>query len=226
VGKLRYCVAVAVSAGALALAASADAGVAFYSFGTGAPSLQLITNFSGDTVGNAPTSLPPGYSWTLNSDPVQVLNTTSGIGAEPAIATGYGTGNYLSVEGGGSETLNIPVTAGVRDVSLYVGSLDTYNALIFTLANGAQASYSGTDLGGYSGASNGDQTAANTNGVFNFSFTQPIKSILFQTGSDSFEIASISAAVPEPTTWAMLILGVAMIGCAARRRRDTLYAAA
>jgi hypothetical protein len=39
VNKLRFCVAMAVSAGALALAAAADAGVVFYSYGSGAQPL-------------------------------------------------------------------------------------------------------------------------------------------------------------------------------------------
>lgn len=41
------------------------------------------------------------------------------------------------------------------------------------------------------------------------------------------ELGSLSVgAVPEPATWAMLMLGVAAIGCAARRRRDGAPAAA
>jgi hypothetical protein len=227
VGKLRYGVAMAVSAGALALAASADAGVAFYSFGMGAPSQQLITNFSNESnIGGPPThtpSSPAGYSWSGSG---VILNTTSGIGAEPAIASGYGTGPYLSVQGGDWETLNIPVSAGFKDIGIYVGSLDAYNTLIFTLADGTSVSYTGSYLGGLSGAANGDQTAANTNGLFDFSFTKAVKSIEFQSTSDSFEIASISAGVPEPATWAMLILGVAMIGFVARRRNEALYATA
>jgi hypothetical protein len=45
-------------------------------------------------------------------------------------------------------------------------------------------------------------------------------------GGADFTVGVFGAAVPEPATWAMLITGVAMIGFAARRRRDALAAAA
>jgi hypothetical protein len=223
VNKLRFCVAMAVSAGALALAAAADAGVVFYSYGSGAQPLALITDFSKDSEGSAPTTAPAGYSWAAQGTGV-ILNTTSGNGAEPAIgpAGAYGVGNYLSIEGGNSETLNIPAAAGLKNIGLYVGSLDSYNTVVFTLVGGQQVTYWGDSsaqptfsLDNYSGSANGAQNAANTNGVFDFSFDKAVQSITFESG---FEIASISGGVPEPATWAMLILGVAMIGCAARRR--------
>lgn len=46
------------------------------------------------------------------------------------------------------------------------------------------------------------------------------------TGSIASESFSILSGVPEPSTWAMLILGVAMIGFAARRQREGLAVAA
>jgi hypothetical protein len=49
------------------------------------------------------------------------------------------------------------------------------------------------------------------------------------TGNDTFGVAQISidprsAVVPEPSTWAMLILGFGAVGVAARRRRTALTA--
>jgi hypothetical protein len=51
----------------------------------------------------------------------------------------------------------------------------------------------------------------------------------FNSGSnDGFKIASITVspgAVPEPASWAMMILGVGAIGAAARRRKQAVQAA-
>jgi hypothetical protein len=47
------------------------------------------------------------------------------------------------------------------------------------------------------------------------------------TGNDGWGLVTgFTIAVPEPATWSMLILGVAMIGFAARRRREGIAAAA
>lgn len=43
---------------------------------------------------------------------------------------------------------------------------------------------------------------------------------------DSASVSPIWPALPEPGTWAMLVLGVAMIGFAARRRREDMHMAA
>jgi hypothetical protein len=215
--------AILVGAAALALmSGTANAAVQFYSFGAGAPSMPLVTNFSNDTVGNAPTYAPAGYSW--NGDAV-VLNSTSSNGAEPVVSNGvYGTGNYLSVEGGQSETLTF--AAGVTKVAFYIGSLDSYNDLNFMFSGATNTDITGSALGALTGADNGAQTQANTNGEFVFTFDKPITSVTLGSDSNSFEIASISAAVPEPATWAMMLLGLGGVGAALRNRRKPVAAAA
>ena len=211
-------------AGALALmAGSANAGVTFYSFGTGAPSEPLVTDFTGDTVNSAPTTAASGFSWLAGGSGV-ILDSTSGAGAEPAIAANtYGSGNYLSVEANGSETLDISAPS-IDHVLIYSGSLDTYNTIAFGGPGGV--TYTGTQLGLVSGAANGAQTAANTNGVFDFFFTKPVTSITFTSGANSYEIASISAAVPEPGVWAMMLVGFGGMGAAMRSRRKAAAAVA
>ena len=39
-------------------------------------------------------------------------------------------------------------------------------------------------------------------------------------GSESFQILGVTAAVPEPSTWAMLLLGFAGLGFMAYRRKS------
>jgi hypothetical protein len=43
---------------------------------------------------------------------------------------------------------------------------------------------------------------------------------------DLLQVVSIAPYVPEPATWAMLVLGLGMIGLAARQRRRDLGTAA
>jgi hypothetical protein len=71
------------------------------------------------------------------------------------------------------------------------------------------------ETGDFNVFSNGSNPSAPTG---NFFF------ILGTSGGDLMEVTSIApvAGVPEPATWAMLILGVAMVGFAARNRRNGL----
>jgi hypothetical protein len=200
---------------AFALAAgSADAGVTFLSYGTALPGNEgLVTNFSnGFTVA-------PGFSFSGNG---QLLTGTSGDGAAPAFGpSSVDPGQYLSILGGESETLTTPL---LSEVSLYIGSLDNYNSITFS-GPGGSTTYTGSQLGLVSGAANGNQTAANTNGRFVFSFSAPIDSITVSSGSNSFEIADI-AGVPEPAAWAMMLLGFAGLGAGIRGAKRRVPAAA
>ena len=48
-----------------------------------------------------------------------------------------------------------------------------------------------------------------------------LNSVTFATSQAAFEIDEVAAAVPEPATWAIMLLGFGMIGSALRRRRVT-----
>lgn len=70
-------------------------------------------------------------------------------------------------------------------------------------------------------------TVGNVNSFFGLTSDKLIKSIAFgpggqRTNSVSFVLdnLTIGNAVPEPATWAMMILGLGMVGAAARRRRQ------
>ena len=71
-----------------------------------------------------------------------------------------------------------------------------------------------------------------TTGFFGFTSTDPFASVLFRTGNqegiaETYNISSLqfggtTAAVPEPGTWAMLLLGFFAVGGALRRSRKAV----
>jgi len=200
--------------------------VRFYSLGSGTPTpggpappgtlppnFVTVTNFGSDTPGSAPASTAPGYSWAGGGTGLVFDPALSGSnGAEPAELGGPDTGNYLSVEGGASETLDI--APGIRYLTMYIGSIDAYNTLSFDVTGDPNpVVLTGANFATYSGGDDGNQSAGDTNGLFTFLFNAPVTSVTFSSTQNSFEIASIGAApTPEPASWALLIFGVGLAG--------------
>ena len=56
----------------------------------------------------------------------------------------------------------------------------------------------------------------------------PCPPLSFRSTSNAFEFDKVApaAAVPEPTTWMLMLMGMAGIGFTIRRKRDRLYASA
>jgi hypothetical protein len=223
---LAACAATALTAGA------ASANVTFYPFGVGAPTLPIVTNFGSDSVNSAPTHAPAGWSWSGNGT---VFGAGNSHAAKPADALTTPLADYshgfLAVEKGQTESLTIPSSAGVKDINLYVGSLDAFNSITFDLGNGTSQTYTGITLTSTGAQDGGSQVSGHSNGILNFTFNSPVDKIIFQSPTGySLEIASIAAQIasgaPEPAEWLMLTLGVAMIGAVARRKRSFASAAA
>lgn len=156
---------------------------------------------------------------TINSGTVKTLAPpTTGEGAPPEYAN-FGSSSYLSVLGGGSATINF----GVNTTSFQFdwGSIDSYNQLVIVSNKGTLTVVPGSIT--FPNAANGDQHALGTNGLFTVTGDDGEKftSITLKSGSNSFEIDNLAVigGVPEPTTWAMLIVGFGMIGASMRRRR-------
>jgi hypothetical protein len=211
-------IAVAAALAIPAGAANAVTPIAFVSYGTAVPAGEtLVTNFSG-----AVPTVAAGYALSGTGS---FLTGTSSAGAAPAFSSSTADPNqYLSVEGGETETLSTP---SITKISLYIGSLDSFNSITFTGPGGV--TYTGTQLGLVSGAANGDQTAANTNGMFTFQFSSPINGVTLSSTTNSFEIADVyagAAGVPEPATWAVMLVGFGSIGAAMRRSRRKQLATA
>lgn len=175
------------------------------------PGQSVVYNF--DTT--RPASLITGPLVQIKSPPAD------GAGAPPANSIPSGT-NYLSVLAGGFASILFggPVSA----FSFDWGSIDSYNILtILPFGGGDSIVVPGTSF--TNTAANGNQVAPGTNGRFTVQGTAGTQYIGFNltSTSNSFEIDNVAVpvtgAVPEPATWAMMLLGFGGIGFAARRRK-------
>jgi hypothetical protein len=119
---------------------------------------------------------------------------------------------------------------------LFWGSIDSYNSDAFYLGNSATPFLTlfGNNLNAVPALGfNGDQSGALTNAYVTFTGLSFDKIVLASSGN-SFEFDNISycsnldnvGPVPEPSTWAMMLLDFAGIGFAYRRRRSRLAATA
>jgi hypothetical protein len=198
----------ATSANAAVTLDGSQAGYSTAPFGAGQ---SLVVGFGG---ANA-----PGYTFATDPTPYIFLTADGvhdGIAAPPF---GDTTAHYMAIQTGQSETLNTPV---LRSLSLFIGSLDTFNEITFNGTGGFTQSFMGSQL--FTPAL-GDQTGDQNNRRFYFSFdpSNKVDQIVFASSGQSFEFDTIAAsAVPEPATWAMMLLGFGGIGFLLRasKRQD------
>lgn len=146
----------------------------------------------------------------------------SGVAARPAFNS---EGNFAAVIGGGTYTLAF--ASAVQVFSFALGSLDSFNSLLLTYANGSTTTLTGGQIVGGSGVStavisSGNQDINSTNGrvVYDFGGANGgLSQVVFSSPSNSFEFDNIATAAPEPATWGMMILGFGLAGGALRIRR-------
>jgi hypothetical protein len=162
--------------------------------------------------------LPTGYS--LSGD-YGIVNTTTSAAAQPAPNTD--TDFYLytsSALGTGIATLSTP---SLKSIGFYWGSIDTYNFVeILGPGNSVLFATSGSSF-----PNGGNQVISATNRRVTFSADpgEVIRGIRFRSTGVAFEIDDIAATpIPEPASWAMLILGFGTVGMASRRRRTLVTA--
>lgn len=169
----------------------------------------------------------PGYTIVDTFDTADGLTGTNfqikvppadGNGAPPANSIPSGT-PYLSVLAGGSATYTF--AAPVSSFQFDWGSIDTYNTL--TINGTSQAIV--VPGSNFINPANGDQIAAGTNGRFTVTGTagELFTSVTFSSTGNSFEVdnLAVGAPVPEPATWALMMLGFGGMGAALRRKPRT-----
>jgi hypothetical protein len=146
-----------------------------------------------------------------------------GAAAPPGDAT-----KYNSTQPGSPFTLTALNGRSLTAFSFYMGSPDDganfYNQLDFNVKGGPTLTRTGTNIWGGNAVFSGNQSQ----GFFiTYTFdTASVTSLKFsQVGSPAFEFDNISGTVvPEPGTWALMILGFGGAGAMLRRRRAALVA--
>ena len=192
-----------ISTGLLALgcwagAAQAAPVISFTPGGSGTPAGEtLVQGFDTTAAG---TQIQPGVYVLANSVP--------GIADKPTGASG----NFAAVTAGSSYNLTFSQATGL--FSFVLGTLDLYNSLIVTYVGGATQRFDGTAIIGGLGSTMSEGLATYSAG------TGPMFAgvSFLSTTQNSFEIDTISAAVPEAASWGMMILGLGLVGGVLRRR--------
>lgn len=205
-----------VAAALAATAMPANAVTVTSAFGApdpGAPGQTLLVDFENDT-------LPTGYS--LFGDFSYATGSTTN-----AAAPAGDTSRYVYVSSAipnGSATLSTP---SLSNISIYWGSIDSFNSVDVLLSNGSTFTWAGNELP----PANGNQSAAATNRrvFFTADAGEAITGLQFNSSGVAFELDDVygtaAGTVPEPQSWALLIAGFGMVGLAARRRRLKVVAA-
>lgn len=159
---------------------------------------------------------------------VDYLLTTlhNAAGAPPVNSVPYDS-QYLSVLGGGGVSIDFSALTSTPVVAFEFdwGSIDSYNTLTIHSSNGDIVLVPGSSS--FPNAADGNQVAPGTNGLFRVmgGDGETFSGISLQSGQNSFEIDNLATGpVPEPATWAMMIMGMGCMGMALRSRRQALAA--
>lgn len=223
------------------------AAVALAALTTTASAAVVITSPTGGVSGLAAPSNPVwDFEGGAGDDTTHFSYTGGGTftGTSASAAAPLGDASHYGAAGTG--TIGTPAQ-GTPDTmfatapgyqfltfSAYLGSLDDYNSISFfrngtlidTFSGGALASIAGSGT-----IADGSQTGDESNRRFFFTFdaSDKVNQIVFGSGGPAFEFDNFAATitgVPEPQTWAMMILGFGFIGFMLRnsRRRSVVVA--
>ncbi|MBW8742882.1 MAG: PEPxxWA-CTERM sorting domain-containing protein [Sphingomonas sp.] len=185
------------------------------------PAMASVTVSSVD--GASPYGVPatfqfdgatPQYSGTIYTDSV------GGVRAQPAGSTGgYGAVGPSNAQS--SADLDLSAFGAISSITLLWGSVDTYN-LLSVLGTGL--SFNGGDEG--VSPSNGNQVNPSSNRLVTLTFTGAdrwnVTGLQFSSTGNAFEFDNVNvvtAGVPEPASWALMLGGFGAIGFAMRSRR-------
>ncbi len=140
-----------------------------------------------------------GASFSASGRAGVVNGSAGGVTAAPYVGPSHGgqdTTNYLSIGGGGSETITF--NSEKNSFGLYWGSLDSYNTIKFYDGNTLVASYTGDQFAPL--FPSGNQSSFSSNGYVQFAHLPLFDKVVLASSANAFEIDNISAGyVPEDT---------------------------
>lgn len=187
-----------------------------------APPPGTLINF------NVGSTLPTGFTYNYSGNPIGglVTGTSPNNYADPAFNDGS---RYLAVLPTSSTvagTATLQSTLSFESVSFFLGSIDTFNTVsLLNAAGNVIQSFTGSD---FIVPANGDQSLPSTNRRVTLVVTpgeQRIAGVRFTSSVNALEVDNVVFAVPEPTTWALMLLGFGMVGAATRYRRRKIAVA-
>ncbi|HVF94078.1 MAG TPA: PEPxxWA-CTERM sorting domain-containing protein [Sphingomonas sp.] len=126
-------------------------------------------------------------------------------------------GTFLAAGPTSGQPATLTFTQPLGYLSFLWGSPDTYNVLTLTTN---QQTYTFNVANLNFAVRDGNQ-AFSQYVQFVATAGESIRSVSFTNnpGIDAFEVANFTAVVPEPATWAMMLVGFGMVGAATRYRR-------
>ncbi|HEX7887392.1 MAG TPA: PEPxxWA-CTERM sorting domain-containing protein [Phenylobacterium sp.] len=180
----------------------------------------LAANFA--YVGDNPYS--PVQNTYVRSGPALLANESAPPPTSPdnGATIGRDPTRYQTVETGGLASIEALHNTYLNSFSFYMGSPDTYNHIKFRVFsnNALLTTLTGTDIwDGSQGEADGDQDWGKRV-YYDFEGAKVTK-IEFTSTGNSFEFDGLAAAVavPEPSTWALMIMGFGGAGAMIRRRK-------
>lgn len=231
----RFAIAPVLTAVALvAGATAADAGVSAFVEQAGRQYSTVAFTYGGTEEFDAVSGYQSSYATDFTGSEIHA--TISGFNTRPADQFGgaFGTGGYAV--SGNPTTVSFTSGPAVNYVGLWVSALDGANSIAFyaqgvqlasynlvTTLNGIAnaAAYRGNPNAGYLGQNAGESYA-----FINFLSDRAFDRVeLSQNGGGGFEFDNLTVgfagagAVPEPATWATMLLGMGLVGSVSRRRR-------
>lgn len=173
----------------------------------------------------APYTPAPGYGT------FEVSLVNSGMFSSAGITTGeFGEIQSLNE---GTGTVSLPSAfmifdTGGSNLQLWATEIPAGTTGAYTLTDTPNGAVASMNVDGYILDTNTGEKVSNFTGTFSATFDgESVQALLSDLPTDTpFSATFTATTVPEPATWAMMILGVAMIGFAARRRREGVALAA
>lgn len=210
-----------VAATAALIAAQSPANAVVISvLGNGVTSIAAPTEtFDGRTVGAPAIFGPGGDGGAYLGSGIIALGDIGGVTAAPFYGPLVGDRDptpYLSI-GPGHPSVTIDYVSTRTLFGLYWGSVDSYNTVQFFLGGSpvVGGSFTGDDITPL--LANGNQDSYSSNRYVIFS-SLAYDRVVLGSNTAAFEIDNIASAVPEPATWALMLIGFGGIAFMAYRR--------
>jgi hypothetical protein len=184
-----------------------------------APGFSMIDDFDG---------VNPAAGYSVSGG--QTFTGSSGVAAAPRNGSVVDTSKYEGVQVGNPFTIT-DTNGSLTDISFYMSSPDDFangsleNLLSLSVNGGPALLLSGSQLWGGSPAGNGDQSLGF---LVTYHFApNTVHSLTFsQEGGPAFEFDNLAGiSVPEPASWALMLLGFGGAGAALRSNRRRAMAA-